>query len=247
MELQEHQLLFSPEKEIDVQAKEFIRIAYKIGISVKLINRFVRECNYACTITIVQEVLGSKKTPPNNYNCSRASLIWKRYLTHILETFNHPTLERFKEIALDEAKEYYDIDENTFIQYWQEFSEFQTQIVRGETPSNHFNPLNTEWMMRAFLYFGYNLVSLTNNLKANNNHVNPSSLYELYKAKIRAGGYSSEQLILCPKYAFNADIKKFWKRSRGIGKEFHTIIEWTVIFTGRCYKEQHIRQLANIN
>ena len=156
-------------------------------------------------------------------------------------------MERFKEIVLDEVKKYYDIDENTFIQYWQEFSEFQTQIIRGETPSNRFNPKNTEWMMQAFLYFGYNLVSLTNNLKTNNNYVSPSSLYELYKVGIRPGGYSSKQLILYPKQALNADIKDFWKRSRGIEKEFHTIIEWTIIFTRRYYKKKQIRQLANIS
>lgn len=73
IESQGYQSIFSPEKEIDTQAREFIKNAYNIGIPVKLTTRFLQESNYACTIKIAQEELKAINFFPNNYNCSHDS------------------------------------------------------------------------------------------------------------------------------------------------------------------------------
>lgn len=247
MESQESQSLFLQEKKIDDKAKRFIISAYKVGISVELINRFVQEFNYACTISIVQQTLTTANIIPPYHNCSRASLTWRRYLTHILEKFNPPTLEKFKEIALDEGKKYYDIDEETFIEYWNKFSKFQTEIIQGDSQSNKVNPANYQWMMQAFLYFGYNLKSLSNRLTANKNFITPNALYGLYIEELQRRSYTAEELILYPKPSYTTKVKEFWRSSHRIGGEFHTIIEWTAIFTGRSVTEQIIRHYGNIS
>lgn len=247
MESQGSQSLFLPGKEIDDKAKRFIISAYKVGISVELINRFVQEFNYACTISIVQQTLTTVNIILQYHNCSHASLTWRRYLTHILETFNHPTLEQFKEIALDEAKKYYGIDEETFIKYWHEFSKFQTKIIQGDSQNNKINPANYDWMMEAFLYFGYNLTSLSKNLTANKNVITSNAFYGLYREELKRRSYTAEELILYPKPSYTTEVKEFWKSSHRIGGEFHTIIEWTAIFTGRSVTEQIIRHFGNIS
>lgn len=249
MELEGLQSISLPEKKIDIKAKEFIKSAYNVGISVKLINRFLRESNYACTRKIVQDELKAVNIAPKNYNCSRYSSTGKRYLTHILDTFKCNTLERFAEIALNEAKTFYDFNENTFGNYWHEFCKFQNQlIIHDRGGRNIYKPANNDWVMHAFTFFGYTLVPLSNYLTLNNNSITPNTLIDLYQKELKR---TDRNYIypgaLYPKIQATTIVKNFWKCCRQIGKEFDTIVEWTVIFLGQNFTETAIRELAHIN
>lgn len=243
-----HQSLFLSEKEIDTPAKDFIQSAHNIGVSVKLINRFLQESNYSCTITIVQEELKVMNIISNNNNCSRGTGIGRRYLTHILDKFKCSTLERFPEIALDEATTFYDFDDDAFVKYWYEFSEFQNQLIKNEEGYNIYNPANDEWVMRALTYFGYTLISLSNYLIQNNNYLKPALVHHLYREALKRTdrNYVYPGSLHPSSYA-NAKVINFWKVSRRIGREFHTIIEWTKIFLGQDCKEDTIRETARVN
>lgn len=243
-----HQSLFLPEKEIDDEAKDFIKNAYDIGVSVKLISRFLQESNYTCSITIVQEELKAINISPSDHNCSRDTGIGRRYLTYILDTFNCSTFERFAEIALDEAKTFYDFDDDAFVKYWHEFSEFQNQLIENEEGHNIYNPANDEWVMRALTYFGYTLIPLSNYLIQNNNYLKPALVHHLYREQLkRTDRNYVHPGSLHPSSYVTTKVKNFWKSSRRIGREFHTIIEWTKIFLGQDCKEETIREAARVN
>lgn len=244
----DYQSLFLPEREINDEAKDFIKSAYNIGVSVKLINRFLQESNYNCSITRVQDELKAIHISPNKHNCSRGTGIGRRYLTHILDTFDCNTFERFAEIALDEAKTFYDFDDDAFVKYWHEFSEFRNQLIPNKYGVNLYNSVNDEWVMRGLTYFGFTLETLSNYLTQNKNYLQSTAVHLLYKEEIKRPdkNYVYPGSLHPSKYA-TVRVRDFWRSSCLIGKEFHTIIEWTKIFLGQDCKEETIRDVAHFN
>lgn len=246
MASQDYQSLFLPEKKLDAQARQFIRSAYNVGMSIKLINRFLQESNYDCTMPVVENKLRFSNIFPDNYNCSRASGIGKRYLTYIVDKFNCNTLEEFSEIALNEAKMFYDYDDNAFINYWHELFKFRNQLIRDEGGNNVYKLANNEWVMHALLHFGYTLTALSNYLTANNNNLRPNLVLTLYKEELkRIDRNYVFPGSLHPSTDIPTKVKNFWISCRQIGKEFHTIIEWTKIFLGQECTEEDIRAHTN--
>lgn len=249
MELQDIQSIFLPEKMIDHDAKMFIKSAYNNGISVKLIDRFLKESNYASSTTIVEDELKAIDIFPNNYNCSRNSGIGKRYLTYIIDKFKCNTLEDVAEIAFNEVVTFYDFDNNSFANYWHEFCDFRNQLItRNERGQISYKPENNDWVMYAFTHFGYTLVPLSEYLSKRNNRITPLLLIGIHRDELQR---SDRNYIypgaLYPSDTITAEVTNFWKCCRQIGKEFHTICEWTVIFLGRNFTEESIKQIAHID
>ncbi len=210
-------------KEIDHEAQHFIASAYQLGMSVLLIDRFLRESNYDCTMSKIHQTLWARNVFPDNYNCSSDSLIWRRYLTNILEKFEVSTLEQFEQLALEEAIDYYDIDNDTFTQYWNDFNEFTREIKF---------PLDPDWIVRAIHYFGFTINNLSKKLRKRNIISTPSGLYDIYISKAQNHIFSSGELKLRPKTHASNDLREFWRFSHKVGKDIDTIVEWTEVFTG---------------
>lgn len=215
----EHQEL----KKIDQEAQYFIASAYQLGMSVILIDRFLRESNYDCTMSKIHRTLWAFNIFPNNYNCSFDSLIWRRYLTNVLEKFEVSTLEQFEQLALEEAVDYFNIDKTTFTQYWNDFNEFTREIKF---------PLDPDWIICALHYFGFTINILSTKLRKRDIISTPSGLYDIYMSKARNHIFSSEELKLRPKTHASNDLREFWRFSYKIGKDVDTIVEWTEVFTG---------------
>lgn len=249
MDSQDFQSIFLPEKPIDHDAKMFILSAHEVGISVKLMNKFLQESNYASTITIVQDELKAVSLSWNKSNCSRASGMGRRYLTYIADKFQCNTLEQLAEIALNEVTTFYDFDNDAFVNYWHEFCAFKNQlVVQNENGKNIYNPANNDWVMHALTYFGYTFIPLSNYLSENNNRITPKDIIKIYKDELkRSNRKYFYPGALHPNQTSILIVKDFWKCSRHIGKEFHTIIEWTIIFLGRNFTEESIKDLAHIN
>lgn len=214
-------------KNIDDAARRFIKSAYKIGVSVLLINKFLEESDYKCNTTQIHYILWNINIQPNGYNCSPETLIWRRYLTNIIETFDLETFEEFEAVALREAEDYYNIDRFTFIRYWYDFIEHHNRFMEEQE-----NPPNIKWIRDALLYFGFNFTSLSQKIRAKDIPTDSKALYDRYMAEIQGTYFSSEEFQLRPKFRANEEIRDFWSACYGIGKDFITIIKWTEIFTG---------------
>ncbi len=227
-------------KEIDHAAKQFIEGAYQMGMSGILINKFLRESNYACNMITIHETLWSVNIFPDNYNCSSASLIWRRFLTNILETFNLSTLEQFQIVALQDAIDYYNIDNDIFTRYWNDFTEFQNQFLQEIE-----NPPNVQWIMRGLLYFGFTFTGLAKKLNTKNIAISTNDMYNIYRQVTQTYNFSAEEFKLRPKYHATEDLKTFWKLSYRIGKDFDTISEWTEIFGGLGISEENKSYVVN--
>lgn len=219
-------------KKIDLEAKSFMADAYSLGISVILICRFLRELNYDCTITEIHTTLWNFNIFPDNQNCSFDSLTWRRYLISVLGKFEVSTLEQFEELALEEAKDYYNIDDATFTKYWNDFNEFTQEIKL---------PLDPNWVFHAFHYFGFTVTGLSNMLSNKKGIIaTPTEIYAIYQSKVRRHTYSNEENRLRPKTVASNNIREFWKICHKIGKDIDTIKEWTEIFTGTSSSTQEI-------
>lgn len=215
------------QKNVDDAARQFIKTAYKIGVSVLLINRFLNESNYRCNTTQIHHILQNINIQPDGYNCSPDTLIWRRYLTNILETFDLSTFEEFEAVALREAEDYYNIDKFTFTRYWYDFMEFHNQFMCEKE-----NPPNIKWIRDALLYFGFNFTSLSQKIRTKDIPTDSKALYDRYMAEIQGTYFSSEEFKLRPKFYPNEEIRDFWSACYGIGKNFITIAKWTEIFFG---------------
>lgn len=213
--------------EIDDDAKNFISSAYQLGISVILIHKFLLESNYNSTITTIHETLWSLNISPNNYNCSYDSLMWRRYLTHILEIHEISTLEQFEKHALQETINYFNIDKTIFTKFWNDYDEFMQEIK---------SPLDPNWIFRAFHYFGFTFRGLLNKVIKKDIVSTEDEIYQIYLSKIETHTFTNEDLTLCPKTLkldkMSEDIRKFWIVSDRIGNDSNTILEWTEVFTG---------------
>lgn len=219
-------------KSIDDIAKRFIISAYKLGISTLLIDRFLRESNYNCTMIHVHDTLWSCDIIPDNYNCSSESLTWRRFLTSILDDPEVDTLRKFESVALQEAVHYYNIDETIFTNYWHEFNDWTRQMQY---------PLDTDWIMHGAQYFGFTFIRLSDKLFRNNIEVSPTALWNQYNDKLHSSvPNSSEDIKLRPKTRAWPALREFWILSHRIGKENSTILDWTEIFTGTGIAETEI-------
>lgn len=79
-----------------------------------------------------------------------------------------------------------------------------------EENSDDLSNENIEWIIRALLYFGFSYTLFLQRLIVNGFVITSKSLHQLYIAEIhRHYGYSSEDLILAPKYGYISDIKNF--------------------------------------
>ena len=214
-------------KEINQDAKSFIIIAYRLGISVILIQKFLLESKYNSTITKIHETLWSVNIRPDNCNCSYDSLIWRRYLAYILELHEVSTLEQFEQIALQETTDYFNIDRTIFTKYWNDYNEFMQQIK---------SPLDPDWIFRGFHYFGFTFRSFSNLIIKKNIMSTRDEIYQIYLSKTENHVYTSKDLTLCPKMysigRIDDDLRTFWRFSHKIGNDIHTILEWTEVFTG---------------
>lgn len=226
-------------KNMNDTAKYFIVSAYRVGVSTLLIDRFLRESDWDCTMYAVHDTLWENDIQPTDFNCSSDSLTWRRYLTNILETSGVSTYEQYEEVALQEAKDYYNINNMTFIEYWYDFKQFTRELKF---------PLDPAWIMRALLYFGYTFTRLSMKLRKENIPVTPTDLYNIYNVHAGRHDLSIEELRLIPKFQPSLAVKHFWRSSHQIGKDIDTIIQWTEIFTGTITPvetmNQTIRSLA---
>ena len=222
-------------KEIDDDAKNFITSAYRIGISVILIQKFLVESNYKSTISTIHETLWSFNIIPDNYNCSYDSLIWRRYLTYILEIHEVSTLEQFEQHALQETIDYFNIDKTIFTKYWNDYNEFIQEIK---------SPLDSNWIFRAAHYFGFTFRGLSNKVIKKGIMSTPDEIYQIYLSKTKTHTFTNEDLTLCPKILalgiLGDDLRKFWRFSHIIGNDSNTILEWTEVFTGTSTSLQEI-------
>lgn len=218
-------------KKIDTTAKHFIVNAYEVGVSVLLIDRFLRESDWDCTILAIHDTLWDYNIQPTDYNCSSSSLIWRRYLTNILETSGMSSYEQFEEVAYQEAKDYYNINQTIFMEYWYDFNQFI-----GELKS----PLDPAWIIRALHYFGFTFPRLAKKLRKENIHIMASGLYDIYKLNIGSHTLTNDEFKLSPKWKPSLAIYEFWRLSHQIGKDLDTIIQWTEIFTGTNVTENDI-------
>lgn len=224
MENQEH-------KKIDNIAKQFIISAYKLGISQLLIDRFLRESNYDCTMTDIHEILWSCDIFPNSYNCSYNSDVWRRYLTNILKNPEIRFLRNLKKVALQEAIDYYDINENIISNYWSQFNYWKKRV---QSPPNH------DWVIYGIHHFGFTFPRLSEKLSQINIEVSPSVLYNIYNANIHSYIPAGVDTQLRPKIRSYPALREFWVLSHKIGKDIGTILEWTEIFTGTGVDESEI-------
>ena len=199
--------------------------AYRLGMSVILIHKSLEELNYDSTITKIHEALWSFNVYPDNFNCSKDSLIWRRYLIYMIEKFNVSTLEEFEELALQEAMDYYNIDKTTFTKYWNDYNEFTQEMT---------SPLDPDWVFRACHYFGFTIKGLSIKVIKNNIIFTPNEIYDLYTSKAETHTFTNEDLTLIPNplKERDADLKEFWRLSHVIGKDVYTIVKWTEVFTG---------------
>lgn len=218
-------------KKIDATAKDFIVWAYRIGISVLLIDKFLRESDWDCTVAAVYDALWDKDIRINDYNCSSDSLIWRRYLTNILETSGVLTYEQFEEIALDEARNYYDVNLIMLMEYWYDFNKFTAELKSPPDPA---------WIKKALHYFGFNFTWLVNKLNKENISITLTELCNIYDAHIQGGIFDIDERKLQPTLEPTLAIKHFWRSSHQIGIEVDKFIEWTEIFTGTSAKEEII-------
>lgn len=225
----EHQEL----KMIDVDAKNFIISAYRIGISVILIQKFLQDLNYNSTITIIHETLWSFDIYPDNFNCSSDSLIWRRYLTYILQICEVSTFEQFERLALQETIDYFNIDKTTFTKFWNDYDKFIQEIK---------SPLDADWIFRAFHYFGFTFRSLSNKVIKMGIMSTPDEIYQIYHLKSQTHLFTNEDLTLCPEIYNKShyDLRKFWRFSDKIGNDVHTILECTEVFTGVSVSQKEI-------
>ena len=228
-------------KEIDDDAKNFITSAYRIGISVILIQKFLVESNYKSTISTIHETLWSFNIIPDNYNCSYDSLIWRRYLTYILEIHEVSTLEQFEQHALQETIDYFNIDKTIFTKYWNDYNEFMQELK---------SPLDPNWIFRAVHYFGFTFRGLSNKAIRKNIMLTPDEIYQIYLSKTETHTFINKDLTPCPKTLalgrVSDDLRKFWRFSHKIGNDSNTILEWTEVFTGTSTSskeiENHLQQ-----
>lgn len=218
-------------KDIEVTARCFIISAYRHGVSVLLIDRFLRESNWNSTIPEIHARLREAHIYNYDYNCSFNSLVWRRYLTNILETSEVSTYEQFEEVALQEAKDYYGINQSTFFKYWNDFSQFTRELK---------HPLDPAWLIQGFHYFGFTFTRLLNKIRKENISITPTELQNTYNRAIGSYHFSFDELTLKPKSEASLDLKDFWILSYKIGKEVNTIAEWTEIFTGTNTTEDEI-------
>ena len=227
----EHQEL----KGINDDAKNFITSAYQLGISVILIHKFLLEWNYHSTISTIHETLWSFDINPDNYNCSYDSLIWRRYLNHILEIHEVSAFEQFEQHALQETIDYFNIDKTIFTKYWNDYNEFIKEIK---------SPLDPNWIFRAFHYFGFTFRGLSNIVIKKGIMSTPDEIYQIYLSKTATHTFTNEDLTLCPKTVTKLkdddDLRKFWRSSYKMGIDSNTILEWTEVFTGTSTSSQEL-------
>ena len=210
-------------KTMDEVAKNFIVLAYQHGMSVILIDRFLRETNYDSSVVIIHETLWSSNIYPDDYNCSFESLIWRRYLTNIFDSLGEATLEECKHIALQEAKYYFDIGDKNFTKYWHDYTDFTKQITF---------PLDPDQIIHAVHYFGFTFTRLSSRLNKNNIACTPSDLSNIYRVKFEESNFTKEESKLRPKSVASPALKDFWRYSHEIGKSVPTILGWTEVFAG---------------
>lgn len=220
-------------KKVDEEARQFIIRAHQIGMSVILINKLLKESDYDCNVIIIHDTLYNANIVPNPSNCSASSLTWRRFLTNILEKFESPTLEQFQIIALQDAINYYNIDKETFIGYYNEYIEFQNYFLKEIEIS-----LNVPWILRAFFYFGFSFTGLAKKLNTKNINISTTKLYVFYREITEDLNLNDEEFKLRSVYSPPEDIKAFWKSSYRIGKSLEAIVEWTEIFTGEGFPEK---------
>lgn len=210
-------------KKIDEDAEKFMVLAYQHGISVILINRFLREANYNSNIIIIHETLWNSNIHPNEYNCSYESLTWRRYLTNIFDSSGESTLEQMKQLALQEVKYYFDIGDTIFTKYWHDYTDFIKKITF---------PLDVDQIIHAIHYFGFTFTRLASRLNKKNIACTPSDLSNIYNVKLQTSIFNAEELTLRPNIVASPALKDLWRYSHRIGKNVNTILGWTEVFAG---------------
>lgn len=211
------------DKKLDLDARLFIKSAYRVGMSVILIYRFLHESNYDCTMTEIHKTLWDFNIFPDNYNCSFDSLIWRRYLTNMIEFHEVSTLDQFETLALGEAKDYFNVDSSAFTNHWNDWTKFTQELK---------SPLDPNLTIRALHYFGYTTTTFSNKLRKKDIISTPGGLYDAYMIKARGYPFSSQELKLRPKNQSSDDLREFWKHCYKIGKDVGTILAWSEVFTG---------------
>lgn len=173
-------------KQIGDDAINFIMSVYRLGTSVILIHKFLEESNYDSTITKIHEALWSFNVYPDNFNCSKDSLIWRRYLLYMIEKLNISTLKELEEHALQEVMDYYNIDEATFTKYWNDYNEFTQEM--------NF-PLDPDWIFRAYHYFGFTIKGFSIKVIKKNIIFISNEIYDLYTSKAENHTFINEDFV----------------------------------------------------
>lgn len=95
----------------DVKINRFIIASSKFGFSIPLIQKILIERDNNISLEKIRSVLLENKINDTGFNCSQQSQTWKRYLSYIVGKFDSPSLQDFKDKALEEATRFYGINE----------------------------------------------------------------------------------------------------------------------------------------
>lgn len=231
----------------DDTADEFVKAAYKFGLSVQLIQRVLREKGYNTPLDDIRTVLEQKGIHDDGFNCSRQSHIWKRYLSYIAAKFDLASPEEFKNRALEEAIIFFDIDEDTVDKFWLDLCEFHTHAPFGSRLHDDFERRFGPWVRSAFLDFGYNTHSLGIYLDKIGFEISRIAIIRLFSvmttaASIRGRPLDRDLVLrLAPRTSpYPVATKDFWKAGFNLLGEdgIPQMMELTEIIGG-CSVESH--------
>lgn len=227
--------LFQPPEPFDYKANRYVVSAYKVGFSVKLINKILIEYNYASDPSTIEAILAQVNITPNGYNCSQESQTWRRYLTYIIETYKPTTADDFEVMAY-EYNSIYNITLETAKQFFTDYKLFQAELLLHQVSRAAFVQFvrSSDWIPRAFHVFGSNCEYIENNLRARNYEVTKDFIIEAYRIKIAQNmGLNHRSPMLKPREGEpDDDTVMFWESARALRMDLEKIEGDTRIFTG---------------
>lgn len=228
----------------NLKTDQFIICSYRFGFSVLLIQKILIERGYNFSPEEIRSVLLENEIQDNSFNCSRQSHHWKHYLAYIIDKFDPPFLEEFKNKALEEATRFYGINEEILTNYWNNLCEFHVQAPLGHRGDPNFNTRYRPWVFSAFIRFGYNPFSLSAYLEKIGFDISSTHLVRLFHEQATIAEDKSLVLIMAPKFPqYTATPSLFWRASYELfGNEgIPTIIEMSEMVGGYRIKEDDIR------
>lgn len=228
--------LFRLPEPFGYKANRYVVSAYKFGFSVRLINKVLTELDYASDPSLIEAILAQANIFPNGYNCSETSQTWRRYLTHIIETYK-PTTDADFETMAHEHHTIYNISLETAKNFFTEYKLFQAELI-----PHHQGPRATlvqflrssDWLPRAFHVFGSNCEYIENNLRREHYEVTEEIILGTYRTRIaqNMGLYNATPMLRPREGEPDDDTVMFWESARALRMDVGKLEVDTRIFTG---------------